>query len=122
MIFRTLTLMALLLCGKTLFAQEQQVQPTAGQPESAVDVSSAIAAVLAKHGTVDRAFLLRAPNSNQIVLALIFTKKYDGEAVSEAMSTFSRMAPDYPPLNIYLPARITWKRELGGIPPIYVHP
>jgi hypothetical protein len=71
---------------------------------------------------VERAFLLKVPDSNQIVLALIFAKKYDGATVSEAMATFARMAPDLAPLAIYLPAKITWKRELGGMEPIYVHP
>lgn len=111
-----------LLWGHTSFAQDPQPSPVVEQPRSAADVASAIAAVLAKHGTVERAFLLRTPDSDQIVLALIFAKKYDGSVVSEAMATFARLAPDLPPLTIYLPAKINWKRELGGIEPIYVHP
>jgi hypothetical protein len=122
MIFRVLLAVLILLCGHPSLAQEQQVQPAVEQPQPDVEVSSAIAAVLAKHGTVERAFLLRAPDSDQIVLALIFAKKYDASAVSEAMSTFASMAPGFPPLTIYLPARTTWKRELGGMEPIYVHP
>jgi hypothetical protein len=104
-------------------AQDSQPRSAAEQsPAAAADVSSAIAAVLAKHGTVERAFLLKAPDSKQIVLALIFAKKYDDSTVSEAMATFAQMAPDLPPLTIYLPAKITWKRELGSMEPIYVHP
>ena len=122
MLYRVFAAIILTLCWRALPAQEMSEQLVHEQPQSTSDVSSAIADVLAKHGTVARAYLLREPNSEQIVLALVFVKKYDAETVSEVMATFKRMAPNLPPLNIYLPTRSTWKRELGGIDPIYVHP
>ena len=84
-----------------------------------------LAKVCANHPEVERAFVLSKVSPDGSVAYMfvpIFDRKVSDLALSEADKAYRALFPSGGYLQVMLLARNSWKKQLGGVPPIYVRP
>ena len=84
-----------------------------------------LAKVCANHPEVERAFVLSQVSPDGSVSYMfvpIFDRKVSDLVLSEADKAYRALFPAGGYLQVTLLARNTWKKQLAGVPPIYVRP
>lgn len=121
--------MVLVLASSCLLAHANE--PTVSPPIRPDSETTAVAdtavfdtlrEALRKHPEVQRAYLVRHPNSAQVFLIPIFDAAPVQAALEDAVDAYAKAAPDGQPLGIVLHSKRTWKRETAGLEPFYVRP
>ena len=123
----------LLVSATTSVAPTKSAEPSiapapaiasAAQDRGAALVES-LAEVCANHPEVERAFVLSQVSPDGSVTYMfvpIFDRKVSDVVLSEADKAYRALFPSGGYLQVTLLARNTWKKQLGGVPPIYVRP
>lgn len=83
----------------------------------------ALADVCARHAAIERCFLVVGKDARGQP-GLWFVPVFDGApasaALAEAQQAWTRIVPGGGSLPIMLPDRTSWKKQLAGVPAIYV--
>jgi hypothetical protein len=102
-----------------------EVAPQLSQEELGAALVEKLAALCATHPEVERAFVISQSDAAGKVTFMfipIFDRKVSDELLNEADIAYQELAPGRGHLPLMLLARNTWKKSLGGAPPIYVRP
>ena len=81
--------------------------------------------VCAANPDVERAFVLvhkKSDGSSVYTFIPIFDRNVSDKAIAVADAVYKELFPSQGSLQITLLARNTWKKHLGGVPPIYLRP
>lgn len=95
------------------------------EEQLASELVTRLVKVCADNPEVERAFVLvrTAPDGSPAYTFIpIFDRKVSDKAIAEADAVYKELFPSKGYLQLVLLARNTWKKSLGGVPPIYVRP
>ena len=102
-----------------------QASPTATEDQLAAALVERLVNVCASHPEVERAFLLvkKSPDGSPTYTFIpIFDRDVSDAALDDADKAYAEIFPSRGRLSLMLLTRSTWKKSLGGVPPIYRRP
>jgi hypothetical protein len=100
-----------------------EASPALSQDQLATALVEELVKVCIAHPEVERAFVLvqNAPDGSPSYMFIpIFDRKVSDAALADAGSVYRKLFPGKGSLPLMLLARNTWKKTLGGVPPIYI--
>jgi hypothetical protein len=99
--------------------------PALTEEQLASELVARLVKVCESNPEVERAFVLvrRGPDGSPMYTFVpIFDRKVSDKAIAEADAAYKELFPNRGYLQLTLLARNTWKKSLGGVPPVYVRP
>lgn len=109
----------------TALANEARPKATTSQAADArrKQLEIALADVCARHAAIERCFLVVGKDARGqpgLWFAPVFDGAPDSAALGEAQQAWARIVPGAGTLPMILPDRSSWKKQLAGVPAIYV--
>lgn len=102
-----------------------EATPAYSPEQRALLLVEGIVRVCEAHPEVERAFVLSkqaADGSTRYVFVPIFDRKVSDAAIAGADAVYKELYPGQGSMEVLLLTRSTWKKMLGGVPPVYLRP
>ena len=99
--------------------------PSLTEEQLASELVARLVKVCEANPEIERAFVLvrNGPDGSPVYTFVpIFDRKVSDKAIAEADAAYKALFPTRGYLPLMLLTRNTWKKSLGGVPPIYVRP
>ena len=99
--------------------------PSLTEGQLASELVARLVKVCEANPEIERAFVLvrNGPDGSPVYTFVpIFDRKVSDKAIAEADAAYKALFPTRGYLPLMLLTRNTWKKSLGGVPPIYVRP